>query len=154
MLQVRIPDSAVLDLFSGTGQIGIEALSRGAREVICVEKAGQAIGVIKSNLEKIHAEENGEPITLMRGSCDAVLEELGKAGRKFDLIYMDPPYRIAQKQGEILTEIITRYDMLNPDGFVILEHASDEELHTDVINMKPVRSCSYGLCVLTFFSKG
>lgn len=154
IIQTEIYDAKVLDLFSGTGQIGIEALSRGASEVICVDKAGQACAVIKSNFAKLHLEENNEPIKLIKGSCEQVLINLGEEKKKFDIIFMDPPYRMAQKQAEVLSDIIKRYDMLSDDGFVILEHASDDDLNTDVINMKLERSCSYGLCVLTFFRKG
>ena len=81
------------------------------------------------------------------------LEELGREGRKFDLIFMDPPYKIAWEQAVKVAELIDRLDLLKDGGKFIVEHSSDELFNTDVISLKFVRSCSYGLCVVTFFNK-
>lgn len=153
MIQTRVPDAKMLDLFSGTGQMGIEALSRGAESVVLVDKGGPAIKVIYSNLEKIHLPKNDPSVKVLRKSATQALTELGNEGRKFDIIYLDPPYRIAFDEACKVADLVNEYDLLEDDGIMIVEHASDEPFNIDVINMKFVRSCSYGLCVVTFFSK-
>lgn len=152
IIQTRVPGSDFIDLFAGTGGIGIEALSRGASSVVLVEKSGYAASVIKGNLNKLHLSEDDD-IKLMKSGYDAALNALADEGRKFDVIFMDPPYRIAQKTAEIASEVIVSRDLLNDGGIFIVEHSSDLPFVTDVINMKLNRSCSYGLAVLTFFSK-
>lgn len=153
MIQTRVPDSKMLDLFSGTGQMGIEAVSRGAECAVLVDKGGPAIKVIYSNLEKIRMPKDDPTIKVMRKSASQALTELGEEGRKFDIIYLDPPYKIAFEEACKVVDLVNEYNLLEDDGVLIVEHSSDEEFNIDVINMKFVRSCSYGLCVVTFFSK-
>ncbi|MBP5181257.1 MAG: 16S rRNA (guanine(966)-N(2))-methyltransferase RsmD [Clostridiales bacterium] len=152
IIQTRVPGCVFADVFAGTGSVGIEALSRGADSVVLVEKAGQACGVIKSNLRKLGIDQS-EQIELMKMSFDAALAKFAEDQRKFDVIFMDPPYRMAQKAAETATAVIMEHDLLNEDGILIVEHSSDLPFVTDVMNMKPIRSCRYGLAVLTFFSK-
>lgn len=154
MIQTQIPGSNFLDLFAGSGQNGLEALSRGAESVVLVEKAGQAVACIKQNIEKIRATD--ENITLMKRNVIVALDELeaeindGKR-EPFDIIFMDPPYKDAEKYAMQVADKIVASNLLSKDGIVIVEHASDTNFNTDVINLQPLRSCSYGLCVLTFF---
>ena len=152
IIQSHVPGSDFIDLFAGTGGIGIEALSRGASSVILVEKAGQACAVIKNNIMKLHLDEDDD-IKLMRSGFDAALESLAGEERKFDIIFMDPPYRMAQKAAQTATKIIESNDLLKDGGMLIVEHSSELPFVTDVMNMKPIRSCRYGLAMLTFFSK-
>lgn len=152
IIQTRVPGCDFADIFAGTGSIGIEALSRGAKSVVLVEKAGQACGVIKSNLNKLRLDE-GDDIKLMKSGYDAALLSFADEGRKFDIIFMDPPYRMAEKAAVTATGIISENDLLNDDGILIVEHSSELSFVTDVMNMKPIRSCRYGLAMLTFFSK-
>ena len=152
IIQTRVPECDFADIFAGTGGIGIEALSRGANSVVLVEKAGQACAVIKNNLAKLRIDKE-DNIELIKMGFDAALEKFAAEGRKFDVIFMDPPYRMAQKAAQVAASIIMEQDLLNEDGILIVEHSSDLPFVTDVMNMKPIRSCSYGLAVLTFFSK-
>lgn len=152
IIQTRVPGCSFIDLFAGTGGIGIEALSRGASSVVLVEKAGQACGVIKSNLNKLRLTKEDD-ITLKKAGYDAALESLADEGRKFDIIFMDPPYRMAEKAAAAACEIIVRRGLLNDGGVLIVEHSSELPFVTDVMNMTPNRTCRYGLAMLTFFSK-
>ena len=95
ILQTRIPDCSFLDLFAGCGQIGIEAVSRGARRAVLVDKGGEQISVIRRNLEKIRAI-GDDSFKVMRSPYDKALNDLIVKGEKFDIIYMDPPYRMAE----------------------------------------------------------
>ena len=149
-IQGRIPDCRFLDLFSGTGQMGIEALSRGADKIVLVDKGGPAISVIKKNLEKIRAQDDPN-VRVLKKSAVAAIESL--KDEKFDIVYMDPPYKIAFDEAVKAADLLSEYDMLTDDGLLIVEHSAEEPFNTDVINMQFVRSCSYGLCVVTFFSK-
>ncbi|MCQ2531102.1 MAG: 16S rRNA (guanine(966)-N(2))-methyltransferase RsmD [Saccharofermentans sp.] len=150
MIQMRVPDSRVLDLYSGTGQIGIESVSRGAESAVMVDKAGSAISVIKRNLEKIRAEKDPS-FTVIKGSAAMALEKMAAEGRQFDIIFMDPPYRFAQQAAIEAADLIVKHNLLAEDGIFIVEHSSEEPFVTDVINLKLNRSCSYGLTMLTFF---
>ena len=152
IIQTRVPDCDFIDLFSGTGGIGIEALSRGASSVVLVEKSGYAASVIRQNLAKIRKDKSDD-IRLLKCGYDAALDMLASEGKKFDIIFMDPPYRMAQKASETASRIILEKDLLKDDGMFIVEHSSELPFVTDVMNMKLNRSCSYGLAVLTFFSK-
>ncbi len=152
MIQTRVPDSKFLDIFSGTGQIAIEAVSRGADKAVMVERAGSACGIIRKNLEKIRADKDPR-FTLMKMPFAAALTKLGEEGEKFDIIFMDPPYKDAQQFCMQIADLVNRYDLLSDDGILICEHASDTEFETSVINLQFNRSCSYGLSVLTFFCK-
>ena len=82
--------SRFLDVFSGTGSIALEAVSRGAAEAVLLEKDGQALQVIQDN---VAACEQQQRCTVLRGDSLALLDGLRKQGRQFDLIYVDPPYQ-------------------------------------------------------------
>lgn len=150
-IQGRVSGCNFLDLFSGTGQMGIEALSRGAEKVVLVDKGTPAISVISKNLEKIRIGRNDPSVKVMKRSAVAALEAL--KDEKFDIVYLDPPYKITFDEAVKVADLLTKYDMLTEDGLMIVEHSAEEPFNTDVINMKFSRSCSYGLCVVTFFSK-
>lgn len=152
IIQTRVPDSDFLELFAGTGQIGIEALSRGANCVVLVEKAGPACATIKTNLKKIKRDDS-EEIKLIRGGYEQVLRRLVEEGKSYDIIFMDPPYRMAEKAAIVVCDIISNSNVLNDGGVLIVEHSSDLPFVTDVMNMKLNRSCNYGLAVLSFFTK-
>lgn len=117
-----------------------------------VERAGAACGIIRKNLDKIRADKDSR-FTLMKMPFAAALTKLGEEGAKFDIIFMDPPYREASQYCEQIANLVNRYDLLADDGILICEHASDTNFETSVINLQFNRSCSYGLSVLTFFCK-
>ena len=152
IIQRDVPGSEFLDLCAGCGQIGIEAVSRGAVRATMVDKGGEPARMISQNLEKIRMKDSEEFRFLRMGVIPA-LEMLASKGEKFDIIFMDPPYRIAPDLAKEATEIISREDMLTEDGMLIVEHADDNPPVFDQIPFEHVRSCSYGITVLTFFKK-
>lgn len=89
MISDQIPGCSFLDLFSGSGAIGIEALSRGAAEAVFVEKSRPAINVIRENLAKTRLEADARVI---HADCRNAIALLEKEGKTFDIIFMDPPY--------------------------------------------------------------
>lgn len=150
MIQTRVPDCSFLDIFAGTGQMAIEAVSRGAKEAVMIERAGAAASVIKDNLRKIRCEDDPR-LRLIKAPFEKALEMLGEEGGKFDIIYLDPPYRDAHKYTARIADLVRQYGLLGEGGILLAEHASDLPFDTDVINLKFNRSCSYGLTVITFF---
>ena len=150
IIQAYVPDSEFLDLYAGSGQIGIEALSRGAKRATLVDKSGQAAGIISKNISKVRLEGSDE-IRFYKKSVSQALEFLGQAGEKFDIIFMDPPYKDAALRLEEETKLIREYNLLAEDGMLIVEHDKDFEPAVELNGLKRVRSCSYGITVITFF---
>ena len=150
IIQADVPGSEFLDLFAGSGQIGIEALSRGAKRATLVERSGQAAGIISKNISKVRLDGSDE-IRFMKKSVAQALELLGQAGEKFDIIFMDPPYKDVPLRLEEAAKLIHDYDMLAPGGMLIVEHDKDCVIPEELNGLKRVRSCSYGITVITFF---
>ncbi len=150
IIQGRVPDSDFLDLCAGSGQIGIEALSRGANSVTLVDKAGDCARIIKGNIAKIHMEDS-DSIRFIKGSIIPTLEMLATNGSKFDIIFMDPPYRLVPDLAKQASEVILRGGLLKEDGILIVEHAKDMPPDESAMALLQFRSCSYGLTVITFF---
>lgn len=109
-----------LDLFAGSGQIGIEFLSRGCDYAIFIEQSGPMVGVIKENLEKTHY---GDRSLILHGDYRRRLDDLG---RKVDLVYIDPPY--GMKMVEEALDLIVKKEVLNPDAILVVESSSEEEI--------------------------
>lgn len=149
IIQTRTPDARFLDLFAGSGQMGIEALSRGASEAVFVEYRGEAAALIRDNIRKVHAERDAKVIS---ADISSALRGLGEENRKFDLIFLDPPYAETEKQWSKTADLIGRYGLLEKGGMVIIEHSSDVDLQKNVINLTLTRRCKYGLTLLTFFT--
>jgi len=124
MIGGDIREAVCLDLFAGTGNVGIEALSRHAAHVVFVEKAPEHFRVLKENLATCGVEANA---TVFCGDANILLRKLQKSGMTFDVIYLDPPYRQTNMLFDMLGRIADMA-MLNADGQVIVEHASAHEM--------------------------
>lgn len=125
----------VLDLFAGTGALGIEALSRGAEGCIFIDGAKDAVGVLKKNTEGI-----GEPVEIYRNDYRRALKALAKRGKSFDLIFLDPPYD-KDIVSFALSEI-KRLGLLNEDGRIVVESGKDESFKNP--GFDNVREVVYG----------
>ncbi|MBR3057365.1 MAG: 16S rRNA (guanine(966)-N(2))-methyltransferase RsmD [Clostridiales bacterium] len=147
-IQNRVVASAFLDVFSGTGQMAIEALSRGAESAVLIDQAGKSMQVIKRNLEKTHLEDTAR--TLKMPFAEA-LRLLGKEEAQFDIIFMDPPYAMADKYAATASELIKKYDLLRKDGIFIVESDANTLINENVTNMTFLKSCKYGSTLITFF---
>lgn len=121
MIDPWLADCDFLDLFAGSGGIGIEALSRGAREAVFVEKNPKAMDVIRENLAHTRLEERS--VTLQRDVNAALVSLDGR--RQFDYIFMDPPYdQLLEKQ---VLETLKDMDLLREDGMIIVEASLNTE---------------------------
>lgn len=117
VLGTRVIDAEFLDLFAGSGAVGIEALSRGARRCVFVELMTSHLKVVEENLAKTGLAEGAE---LLRRDARSAAADLGRRGRKFDLIFVDPPY--GQGLVNDALEAIATNQLLNPGGWVACEH--------------------------------
>ena len=118
-IQFEISGAAFLDLFAGSGGIGIEALSRGARTLDLVEQDAKALFCIRQNIRELSFERQTR---IWAMPVDRALKELAKEKRVFDIIFMDPPYL---KGWENKTAaLIAQYSLLGPKGLLIIESSS------------------------------
>ena len=138
----KVYDARVLDLFAGSGSYGLEALSRGAKEVTFVDSSIEAIKVIKQNCEKLH-EENVEILN------SDVLIYLNQNSQEFDIIFADPPYKLDIYE-EMVKTLIERH-ILASNGIIVLE--SERELNIDESSFSKVRFYKYGLAKIYILRK-
>lgn len=143
LLQFRIQNSVVLDLFSGSGALGIEAISRGAKEVWFADQSVKSIAYLKENLR--NAEFEGGILT---ADFRAALERL--SGKKFDLIFLDPPY--SKGLAEKAIEILVKNDMLSSGGVMVYEHLAAEP-YAPISGIEIYDSRKYGQTELTLLRK-
>lgn len=118
IIQNNIPESIVLDLFSGSGNLAIEALSQGSKYAYLVDSNKKATNYIRKNLQNIRIE-NAEIINM---DYKKALEHLAKKNVKLDLIFLDPPYKTNYIEESI--KLIEKYQLLNEDGLIICENDS------------------------------
>ena len=135
-----VQDAAVLDLFAGTGALGIEALSRGAASAQFVDSATPAIEVLQRNLQGLDGAE------VVRRDARAALETARAAGRQYDLVFVDPPYKAAPRLGAELGESIAA--VLAADGLVVTE--SDRRTPIELSTLRLTDERRYGDTLLRF----
>jgi 16S rRNA (guanine966-N2)-methyltransferase len=149
ILAPRIIHARVLDLFAGTGQMGLEAISRGASNVVFVEHHWNCVKCIEENVCKANAE----------GSCKIILMDVFRAipslsiDSPFDIVYIDPPYHQAEDVFEKVTGMIVKNNILAEHGVVVFEHSTRYEPKEYVINLKLKRSCKYGSIMVSFYEE-
>ena len=114
---------AVLDLYAGSGALGIEALSRGADSVVFVEHARRGVAVLRENLESLDLSERA---SIYRGDACRCLRRLRRDGWRFDLVFADPPYD-SRESGRVLAGLVSE-DLLAADARVVVEHARGSPL--------------------------
>lgn len=136
----------VLDLFAGSGALGFEALSRGAQEVVFVEKDRGAVDLIKQNIQALDVQERTRVFNLEAKKAIRVLAEKGLS---FDLILIDPPYREERSSGTILREIMDK-GLLLPGGIVVFEHPAPRA-PSPPEGLSPIGVKRYGDTAVSFF---
>ena len=136
----------ILDLFAGTGNLTIEALSRGAVEAILVDSSAQSGKAIRENLRRLNLASRGK---LWMMPVTRALPLLARQGETFDLIFMDPPYE--RRLIEPALKIIDKETLLRDSGVLIAEHSVREPItfHLETLNLTDQRR--YGSTTLSFF---
>ncbi len=129
ILQFRVPGARVLDLYAGSGAMGLESLSRGAAHAVLCDCAREAQRVIRRNVESLGV---AERCTLLALRDEEALKRLGAESRVFDLIFLDPPYRF--DTGETM-RAITEKGLLSPEGILCVEYADHEPQETSALKL-------------------
>ncbi len=135
-----------LDLFAGSGGLGIEALSRGAERVIFVDRDGKAIQTIHENVKTCELEDFVE---IFRNDAERALKAVIKRELAFQFIFLDPPYK--KQQLLKLLEWIEREQLLVPNGTIICEHGSDIQLPETVGKLGVRKHEKYGIIAITIY---
>ena len=145
IIQNKIQDSIFLDLFSGSGAIGLEAASRGAKLAILCDKDKNAIQVIEKNIEKTHMQKQTELYM-----CDYELLIKNKIDNKLDIVYIDPPYKSNYAINAI--KLLLEKDLLKKDSIVILEtdRLEDIEKELNSIDIDIIDKRKYGRAEIIF----
>lgn len=135
----------VLDLFAGSGQLGIEALSRGAKSAIFVDARKESIAVIRENLKRTHLEGKSQ---VFQSDYENFLKRCKK---KFHLIFLDPPY--AEKYLENSIKLISEIDILEENGIIITERPIDKSFEDEFEGLARSKDYQYGKTIITLFRK-
>lgn len=147
MIQTRLNGAVALDLFSGSGALGIEMLSRGAQHVTFIEKNPQLKPIIVSNLTKTKLVDKA--LVLCQ---DVYLGMTQLSGKQFDILIMDPPYLMGDVKKSL--DLMERYDLLKPAGIVIVEHAiGDPEILQSSSYFESLKTKKYGKIGVTIFRR-
>ena len=144
-IQFEVEGRRVLDLFAGSGQLGIEALSRGAAEAVFVDARRDACQIVKENLEKTRLAARAEVVQ------SDYLSYLGRCRRTFDLVLLDPPY--AEVFLENALKRISEIDILSDSGIIICERPVEKALTAEYAGLAHYRDYRYGKTAVTIYRK-
>ena len=145
IIQFEIPGARVLDLFGGTGQLGIEALSRGAKSAVFVDAGEPACKLIRENLKRTRMEGEGRVIR------SDYIDYLSRCREQFDIIFLDPPY--AEVFLENALKRITEIDILQSNGIIVAERPLGKELPWEYEGYTRSKDYKYGKTLLTIYRK-
>ncbi|MDP8253565.1 MAG: 16S rRNA (guanine(966)-N(2))-methyltransferase RsmD [Candidatus Kaelpia aquatica] len=143
-LRDDVKNKVVLDLYAGSGALGIEALSRGGREAVFVENNLDSLGAIRKNIKPL----NGVKTEVI--AMDAAMAIRFLRGRKFDIIFIDPPYR--EKVIKSILLEISECDIVRKNSLVFTEHHKKEVVSSDIGVFRLVREKKYGDTVVSIFT--
>ncbi len=145
ILQFDLPGTEVLDLFGGTGQLGIEAMSRGAKSATFVDEGEKACSLIKENLRRTKMEQQSRVVR------SDYLAFLRSCKEQYDIILLDPPY--AEVFLENALKCITEIDILRSGGIIVCEHPIEKELPWQYAGYTRSRDYKYGKTLITLYRK-
>ena len=145
IVQDWVYDSQVLDLFAGSGALGIEALSRGASQAVFCDNSLDSIKIIKSNIEKARVVDRSQ---IVSGDFKRCLRDMEAKNQSFDMIFVDPPYY--EGLFEEVLDTIRSCKILKKDGIVIVEHDAKKPIG-QVEGLEVYKEKKYGITMLTFY---
>lgn len=146
IIQGYIKDAIVLDLFAGSGALGLEALSRGAKSAVFTDVSEKAINVINQNVQKTKLEDKS---IVLNQSYVETLKQMASENQEFDIIFLDPPYTSGLLENAIRE--ILEYKLLSKEGIIIVETDMESELQKIQnigLHIKDIRK--YGRVMLLF----
>lgn len=145
IINFDIPEATVLDLFGGTGQLGIEALSRGAKRAVFVDAREDACRLIRENLNRTKLSQQGQ---IVRSDY---MDFLNRCTEQFSIIFLDPPY--AEEYLENAIKRITEIDILQSNGIIASERPVGKELPWEFDGYQRSKDYKYGKTLLTIYRK-
>jgi len=145
ILQFDLPGAKVLDLFGGTGQLGIEALSRGASAAVFVDERDAACKIIRENLSKTGFANYSRVVR------SDYVSYLRSCKEKYNIILLDPPYTEVFLENSL--KMITEIDILQSGGIIVAEHPAEKTLYAKFEGLIHSKDYRYGKTVLTLFRK-
>ena len=145
IIQFEIPGASVLDLFGGTGQLGIEALSRGAKSAVFVDAGEPACRLIRENLRRTKLEADAKVIR------SDYLEYLKRSREQFNIIFLDPPY--AEVFLENALNCIGEIDILQSGGIIVTERPLGKDLNVELPGFERSKDYKYGKTLLAIYRK-
>lgn len=145
IIQFDLPGAKVLDLFGGTGQLGIEALSRGAQSAVFVDAREESCRLIRENLKRTRLESDAKVIR------SDYLQYLSRCREQFNVIFLDPPY--AEVFLENALKRITEIDILQSDGIIVAERPLGKELPWEFAGYTRSKDYKYGKVLLTVYRR-
>jgi len=150
ILQEKIVDVDFLDLFAGTGAMGLEAISRGAKSATFVDKDRFAVHCIAENIKNLKLENQ---CTLFATDLSIALKKLSKDGRQFDLVYIDPPYILSARKTPIfdIVTLLESLSLLKDGAIVFAEEGAPGQLkseHLDSLSLRLVNSRQFSQSIL------
>lgn len=145
MIQFEIEGRSFLDLFAGTGQMGIEALSRGAAQAVFVDGWKDACNLVRENLRLARLSDRAR---VVQGDY---LSFLQSCRQQFDIIFLDPPY--AEVFLENALKKISEIDILSDRGIIICERPAEKQLDLEISGLKREKDARYGKTWITVFRK-
>ena len=146
ILALKLYGARVLDLFTGSGALGLESLSRGAKEVVFNDCAKESVAIVKKNLTTLKIPVNGAEAKVLQADY---LDCLSREREQFDLIFIDPPYRF--DYGKKALEKIAEKDLLTESGIAVYER--DLPFEGEIVGLEKYDERKYGKAYLTFFRK-
>ncbi len=146
ILFLKIRGARVLDLFSGSGAIGLECLSREAKEVVFNDLSKESVALLKKNMQSLKMQPNGEDNKIYNFDFKTCLNTVSG---EFDFIFIDPPY--AFDYGEQALKIIAEKGLLSEQGIAVFER--DRQMQTTVAGLEKYDERKYGKTWLSFFKK-
>ncbi len=146
MIQGYIPDASVVDVFAGTGSLGLEAASRGAKECYLFDKSKTTFPLLKKNVVELKFSDFCFPMNI--DAYDG-LRGLARKGKKFDLIFIDPPY--CKEMIPEALKIIKENNLLLEDGIIVTKIDSIEEIYEGYEDIKLIKSKKYGNTTVCFY---
>src|SRR4030095_14043853 len=149
LVQIRIAGAAFLDCFAGNGSIGIEALSRGAGFVVFVEESPRAVKGIRQNLTLL-GEDGTLRCQILGQQAQAALKSLERTGRKFDIVFLDPPYADADQYPRVF-EQLQNDELLSDEALIVAEHSKFLALPAQVMRLERRREVRHGDSVLSLY---
>ena len=146
MINSYIMDSEILDLFAGTGSLGIECLSRGANQCIFVDNSKESINIVKSNIKKARVENESIVLNL---DFKSAINSLSLKNKQFDVIFMDPPYYKNMFSDALLS--VDENELLKEDGIIVVEHDTVDKFPDNMGRLYKSREKKYGNTTITFY---